>query len=94
MTATSSSIRTPRPLGVIRFAVSAALGLAVLFALCWVGAVFIGSQSHMFIALFTTQPVASSAALVEGLCWSFVFGAVAGAVIAVSYNLLSRFDRR
>lgn len=94
MTATPSPVRSPRSLSVMRCAVSAAVGLAVLFALCWAGAVFIESQSHMFIALFTTQPTASSSALVEGLCWSFVFGAVAGAVIAVTYNLLSRFDRR
>lgn len=94
MTATTSPIPSPRPLGVIRCAASAALSLMVLFALCWAGAVVVESQSHMFIALFTTQPVSSTTALVEGLCWSLVFGAVAGALIAAFYNLLSRFDRR
>ncbi|MDP3749008.1 MAG: hypothetical protein Q8Q88_18365 [Phenylobacterium sp.] len=94
MTATPSSIRSPRPLDVIRCAASAALSLAILFALCWAGAVVVESQSHMFIALFTTQPVASTTALVEGFGWSFVFGALTGALIAAFYNLLSRLDRR
>lgn len=94
MTAAPSLSRSPRPLGAIRCAASAALALIVLFALCWVGAVVVENQSHMFIALFTTQPVTSTAALAEGLCWSLVFGALAGALFALFYNLLNRFDRR
>lgn len=94
MTATSPPDRSTRPLSVIRCAAATALGLTVLFALCWAGAAFVESPSHMFVALFTRQPITSTAALLDGFLWSPVFGALAGALIAASYNLLGRLDRR
>jgi hypothetical protein len=48
----------------------------------------------MFISLFTTQPVGSGGALAEGLCWSLLFGALTGIVVALVYNLFGFLDRR
>lgn len=77
-------------LGVVRAALAGAAVLAVLYVVCWVGAAFGGlSVSHMFISLFTTQPVGSPAALLEGGLWSLVFGAASGALVAVFFNVFS-----
>ena len=68
--------------------------LGVMFLLCWL-AVALGwlNASHMYLALFTLAPSASPAALVAGLCWSVVFGALAGALVALAYNALSFLER-
>ena len=47
----------------------------------------------MYIALFTTAPVGSAAALGVGLGWSLGFGALGGALIALAYNALAFLDR-
>lgn len=71
----------------LRCALTGAVVLAVLFALCWAAAAAgYAGGSHMYIALFTLAPFASVAALAVGLCWSVVFGAVTGALIAAAYN--------
>lgn len=68
--------------------------LASLFVICWIGAAVSSLRlSHMFIQLFTTAPVDSGTALVEGVCSSLVFGAITGALFALFYNLFD-FSRR
>ena len=81
-------------LSVMRLALTGAVTLAVLFLLCWLGAVAWsgGGLSHMFIALFTAAPVTSLLALSQGLCWAAIFGGLSGAVLALSYNGLSFVD--
>lgn len=81
-------------LGVWRCAATGAVTLAIVFAVCWIGTLF-GQFTwpHMFIALFTSQPVGSGGALAEGLCYSVVFGALTGAVVALSYNLFGFLQR-
>lgn len=81
-------------LGVLRCTIAGALVLAVQFVLCWIGALFIASQTHMFVELFTAQPVASTAALGIGTIWAGVFGAITGFLVAVIYNVLASLDRR
>ena len=95
----SESVGTSRAdkgrIGIVRFMLTGAIASAVFFALCWVGAFLpIGPATHMYLELFTAAPVASAVALAQGLCWSAVFGAVAGGLISVTYNLLGAFDRR
>jgi|SRR6476646_2442754 len=81
-------------LSILRTTIAGATSLAALFVLCWIGAAVTNLQlSHMFIALFTTAPVESLAALAIGLCSSLLFGALAGLLIAWSYNLLGFLDR-
>ena len=81
-------------LGLLRCTLTGAVALAALFTLCWLGtAAGLTGSSHMFVSLFTLAPIASGAAFGIGLCWSFVFGAVAGALIAMVYNAFSFLAR-
>jgi len=77
-----------------RTAVTVALTLAIAFALCWVAAAAgILPRSHMFISLFTAQPVDSTAALGLGLLSSLGAGLVVGALFALIYNALAFLQR-
>jgi hypothetical protein len=81
-------------LGLRRCALTGAVALAALFALCWLGtAAGLTGSSHMFISLFTLAPVASAAAFGIGVCWSLLFGAISGALIAIVYNASSFLGR-
>ena len=69
--------------------------VGIFYAICWLGAFLpIGPAPHMYLALFTTAEITSSLALIQGLCWSLVFGVIAGSLIAFIYNLLAPLDRR
>ena len=80
---------------VVRFVLTGAIASGTFFALCWIGAFLpIGPATHMYLQLFTSAPLTSAAALVQGLCWSAAFGAIAGGLIGFTYNLLGALDRR
>ena len=80
---------------VLRFGLTGALAAGVFYFVCWLGAFLpIGPAIHMYLKLFTNAEINSSLALVQGLCWSLVFGLIAGALIAFIYNLLAPLDRR
>lgn len=82
-------------IGVLRLALTGAIASAVFFVLCWVGAqIPLGTLSHMYIQLFTKADLNSTAALVEGLCWSIGFGLIGGALIALAYNFLGALERK
>ena len=84
-----------RQIGVVRLAAAAAVSGAAIFVLCWLGTLFaFASPTHGYITLFTPAPVDSVQALAEGSLWSLLFGALAGTVFALIYNLLARLDRR
>lgn len=85
------SLSTGR-LGIVHCAVTGAVALGIIFVACWLGAVFTSMPvTHMFISMFTPAAVSSPAALIQGSCWSLVFGAWAGFVIAVVSNFVARF---
>jgi len=68
---------------------------ALFFVLCWAGAALgLFNVSHMYIALFTTEPVNSPLALVIGLAWSLVFGLLMGGLAAAVYNTLDFLSPR
>jgi len=80
----------PLHLGALGFAASAAL--VVLFVLCWIVAAMMPSlagASHGWITLFTTAPVSSVRALVEGVIWSIVFGWIIALVMVPIYNRIA-----
>lgn len=80
---------------ITRFALTGALASAVFFTLCWVGTLLpFGSATHMYLKLFTAGPVTSGPAMAQGFLWSVAFGAVAGGLIGISYNMLGVFERR
>lgn len=80
---------------VLRLSLTGAVTMVVLFAACWMAAVIGGlPATHMYIGLFASGEVSSFATLCVGSFWSLVWGGFAGAVIAISFNLLSVVDRR
>ena len=80
---------------VARSTAAAAVTLAVVFFVCWaVAAVSDIRFPHMFMELFTLAPAQSGAALGEGLLWSTLTGACAGALASISYNLFAFLGRR
>jgi len=85
----------PHRIGVMRLAATLGVGAALIFGLCWLGTFIpLSSPTHAYIGLFTTSPTSSVAALLEGGGWSFLFGALSGALLAALYNLFVRLDRR
>lgn len=80
---------------VIRLSVAAGVSAAAIFVLCWIGTfVPFSSPTHAYIGLFTNAEYSSAAALFQGVCWSFAFGLVVGAVFALIYNATAPLGRR
>jgi hypothetical protein len=81
-------------LSVRRCTATGAIVLGTLFVMCWLGgaAGLLGS-SHMFVALFTTAPLTSAAAIASGLFWSLIFGAITCALTALAYNAFPALKR-
>ena len=85
----------PGKVGVLRFSITGALSAAVFFILCWVASLLsIDLITHGFIPLFTDAELTSTMALFQGTCMALLFGLVAGALIALFYNLLASLDGR
>jgi uncharacterized membrane protein YhaH (DUF805 family) len=81
--------------GVLRFSITGALSAGVFFILCWLAALLsIGPAAHMFVRLFADAEITSTLALFQGTCWALLFGLIAGALIALFYNLLGSLDGR
>ena len=79
---------------VVRFAATGATTLVILFVLCWIGAVaWPAAFTHAFVTLFTAAPTTSRLALGQGICNALLFGFMAGAILALSYNLSRRLER-
>lgn len=84
---------TTASVSILRATVASALTFGVLFAACWVGIGANIAVSHMFVSLFTARPAETFAALVDGLCWSVLFGALFGLLNSLLYGILP-FGRR
>lgn len=92
---TSGQPQILRRIGVLRLAVAGGISAGTLLTLCWVGALMpLSGPTHAFIGLFTTAPVTSIAALVQGLCWSILFGVLTAALFAITYNALRGLEPR
>ena len=81
-------------ISVLRLAVAVGVALMALFAICWI-AIFlpVGNATHAYIGLFTTADPKSGVALAQGLCWSLIFGLIAGGLGAFVYNLFGGAGR-
>jgi hypothetical protein len=76
------------------FRVTGALAAGIFYIICWLAAFLpIGSAPHMYIALLTNAEMTSSAALIQGLSWSIVFGLIAGSLLSLIYNILAPLER-
>jgi hypothetical protein len=94
-TAPLSDIERSHTLNVMRLLVAGGVTAAVIFVFCWTGAFLpYSSPTHAYIGLFTYADINSGQALAEGTCWSFLFGAIVGAVFALIYNATAAFGRR
>lgn len=83
-----------RRLNVLRVTVATSLAAVVLLILCWIGAsIGFGPATHMYVNLFTNADATSGIALFAGICWSFLAGAVVGALYAFMYNALAPLER-
>lgn len=73
-------------------AVGLSVALIVLFVVCALAQLVApGLQAaHAWVGLFTTAPVQSLQAWIEGLIFSVVFGAIAGTVFVLGYNATIR----
>lgn len=84
-----------RKLSIVRAALTGAIALSVLYGLCWLVAVIAGGATgHMYLELFTSFAASPVVALLEGTVWSWVFGSLAGSLIALIYNALVALERR
>ena len=82
-------------IGVARLALTGAMFMTFFYLLCWSGAALgVVPVSHMYPERFSSAPIPSSAMLIEGSIWSYVFGSLAGTHIALLYNALGSVDRR
>ncbi len=74
----------------LHFSVVGSIVFGIIFFACWMLALVPIGATHAFIALFTTAETTSQAALVNGLCWSLIFGAWAGFLIAAVHKIMAR----
>ena len=91
----SSAARIHDRLSIARLALTGMIVAVTLFLICWIAALIPNVRAtHMYIQLFTTAEISSGIALIEGLCWSAIFGSVIGSLIALAYNGLGRISGR
>lgn len=83
---------SPRDLSPLTVAAALSITLLALFLFCVIlRMVAPGLQvSHGWIAIFTTAPVTSMQAWVEGVLFSIFFGTVGGVTFALTYNYAQR----
>ena len=90
-----TSKRNCQKLGILRSAATGATTFFLFYLLCWLGAALgLAYVTHMYLALFTSAEITTTAALITGLCLSFGFGAFAGALLAICYNLFGFLEPR
>lgn len=94
----SGAYETPREtqtVSTLRLAISTAVTAGLAFVVCWL-ATFIpfSSPTHAYISLFTNAEISSGLAVVEGTCWSLLFGLIVGAIFAVAYNVTGPLVRK
>jgi hypothetical protein len=96
MPTTAQLVAPPRDrIGIARLALTGATSMGLFYILCWSGAALgVVPVSHLYLQLFSDAPMPSTAMLLEGTIWSFLFGSLAGALIALLYNALRGLDRR
>lgn len=96
MSTTDQSVsRHSHRISALRLAMTGALSMGVFYILCWSSAALgILPISHMYLQLFSSAPMSSTAMLAEGASWSVAFGLLAGALSALLYNAFGRLDRR
>lgn len=84
----------PRRLALGRTAAVGGISMAALMILCWIGTFIpFARPTHAFIGLFSRAATQSVQALLEGTLWAFLFGLLAGAIVAIAYNAMAMLER-
>lgn len=92
--ATQVHPHTPVRVPILQFIAAGAAASLAIFVLCWAGAAIdIVPATHAFISLFTAEPPASVAAVVQGGGWAAAFGGLSAAVLAIALNLFAFLGR-
>ncbi|MGH6923700.1 MAG: hypothetical protein ACRED5_08165 [Propylenella sp.] len=88
----SDAFHSPTPLSPLAAAFGLGVALVALFAICAIVQAFAPglNATHAWIGLFTAAEPGSVRAWVEGLFYSALFGAFAGAVFVAGYNAVLR----
>jgi hypothetical protein len=82
-------------LSVVRLIVAGGVTATAIFVLCWFGTLVpFSSPTHAYIRLFTNADISSGLALVEGTCWSLLFGALVGGAFALIYNTTAPLEHK
>lgn len=81
-------------LDIIRCTSTGAFATLLLFLLCWAATMLSPPLAHSFILMFTIKSAASTDALWMGGLSAFIFGGIAGALVAHCYNLAGRILHR
>jgi hypothetical protein len=90
MASISDVERPTTPSQFLHFTLVGACVSAIIFVACWLLAFTPISATHAIIALFTAADTTSQIALVQGTCWSFIFGAWVGFLIAAVHKAAAR----
>lgn len=81
-------------LNVLRCTLTGAAVSAVLFVICWLGALFsLPGASHLYLVLFTAVSKGTIGALAYGVISSTIVGLVTGALLAFFYNVFAIVER-
>lgn len=79
------------PINIAALGVAASVTLIVLYVTCAIAALALPGLplAHGWLALFSTAPIGSVRALVEGVIGSVVFGWLIAVVLGYTYNRLA-----
>ncbi len=80
-----------RPIKLVALGVAVSAALIVVYILCWLVALILPDAplSHGWINLFTTAPVSSVRALIEGVIWNIVLAWLISIVLTPIYNKMA-----
>lgn len=81
-------------IGILHATLVGAVVSGTIFITCWFLSFTPVTATHSLISLFTTAEQTSLAALALGLCWSIIFGAWVGFLIAIVNKFVTSITTR
>lgn len=81
-------------IGILHATLVGAVVGGTIFITCWFLAFAPVTATHSLISLFTTAEPTSLAALALGSCWSIIFGAWVGFLIAIANKFVTSITTR
>lgn len=94
MTEVTMSSGAVSTIGILHATFVGAVVGGTIFITCWLLAFAPVTATHSLISLFTTAEPTSLAALSLGSCWSIIFGAWVGFLIALASKFVTSITTR